>query len=278
MFLEHRNSPIGIFDSGVGGLSVLKAIENHLPNESLIYVADSAYAPYGERSSEYINDRSFALAEYFKEKQVKAIVVACNTASVVALNALRSRLDVPVVGIEPAIKPAARDTRSGVIGVLATSRTVESPNVRKLCELYGQDVEIILQACPGLVEQIERAQQHTQSTQDMLKAFLTPLVEAGADTIVLGCTHYRFVSEQIKKCIGDDVLIMEPGAAVARQLKRKLVSASTMREDNRLPIEPYSTTFYTTGCVQESQAVFSALIGHDVPLHPLQLNEAAVCG
>ena len=229
------DAAIGIFDSGVGGLTVLQAVRAQLSAENLLYVADSQHMPYGERDPEYITRRCIAVARFLHQQPVKALVVACNTASVVTIQTLREQLDIPIVGIEPAIKPAASVTRSGVVGVMATSRTVHSPGVKKLCDLYGQNVEIILTPCAGLVERIERTELDTPSTRALLSSFVTPMLAAGADTIVLGCTHYPFVRDVIQDIVGNAVTIIEPGAAVARQLTRRPVSYTHLT----LPTTPY---------------------------------------
>ncbi len=213
---------IGIFDSGVGGLSLLHAIRQKLPAAQLLYVADSGNAPYGDRTPEFINARCEKIAGFLIEQNVSALVVACNTASVLAIENLRAKYSIPIVGIEPAIKPAASYTRSGTVGVLATSRTVESIGVKRLCELYGDNVNIILQPCPGLVEHIENAELNSAATKALLLKYLTLLIEQGADTIVLGCTHYPFIRSSIQEIVGNSVTVIEPGDAVARQLQRRL--------------------------------------------------------
>ncbi len=219
---QSSNLSIGVFDSGVGGLSLLRVIRKHLPDARLLYVADSAHAPYGDRRAEFIRQRCETIAAFLVAQRVSAIVVACNTASVLALNHLRQKFEIPFVGIEPAIKPAASFTRSGVVGVLATSRTIESPGVKRLCELYGDNVEILLQACPGLADRIENADLASTETRSLLQQALAPLLDRGADTIVLGCTHYPFVKPVVQQIVGSRVTVIEPGDAVARQLQRRL--------------------------------------------------------
>lgn len=266
---------IGVFDSGVGGLSVLRAIRQLLPHEQLLYVADSAHAPYGERHPEYIERRSMIIAQFLRLQPVKAIVVACNTASVMAIESLRKDLDIPIVGIEPAIKPAAKLTSSGVVGVMATSRTVQSDNVKRLCELYARDTKIILQPCPGLVEQIERADLDGPKTIALLDEYLEPMLDAGADTIVLGCTHYPFVERVIQQRVGGSVSIIEPGAAVARQLRRRLEARSLLIESSSASVEdghaPESLeTFFSTASMGTSAKAISALWGKPVAVRYLE--------
>jgi len=266
---ETPGEAIGVFDSGVGGLTVLRAIQQQLPLEKLLYVADSAHAPYGEREPEYIADRCMAISQFLQRQSVKALVVACNTASVVAIQELRKAFDIPIVGIEPAIKPAASVTRSGVVGVLATSRTLQSPGVTRLCELYGQNVEIILQPCPGLVDCIERAALETPETEQLLRELLSPMLDAEADTIVLGCTHYPFVRDLIQQIAGSSVTVIEPGAAVARQLNRRLDELNLKAKGDTQPIAD-RTTFYSTGKIGEAAGVISSLWGSSVAIRYLE--------
>jgi glutamate racemase len=242
---------IGVFDSGVGGLSVLRAIHAALPHEHLVYVADSGHAPYGDQSEAHITQRTLTVGNWLAEQGVKGITIACNTATVVAAKTLRDQTHLPVVAIEPAIKPAVALTRSGVVGVLATRQTVQSASVARLVELYGADKLILLQGCPGLVEQVERADLHSAETEALLHQFITPLIEQGADTLVLGCTHYPFLRDTIQRVAGVGVTLLDPAEAVARELARRLAdngglsSASTQG----------SVQFFTSGDVAQAQAV-----------------------
>ena len=215
-------NPIGVFDSGVGGLSVLREIRRELPGEDLIYVADSAHAPYGDKPQEFIESRAFTITRFLLASNAKAIVVACNTATGAAVAALRSHFILPIVAMEPAIKPAAAQTRSGVIGVLATRRTLVSHNFVKLFARYGDDVEILAQACPGLVEQVEAGDLSGPKTRNLVENYVLPLLERGADTLVLGCTHYPFLSPLIQYVSGPGVKVIDSSEAVARQLRRRL--------------------------------------------------------
>jgi glutamate racemase len=214
--------PIGVFDSGIGGLSVLKEIHQILPNENLIYVGDSAHAPYGDRSAKYVRERSQSIADFLLDQGVKAIVVACNTATAEAATQLRETMDVPVIGLEPAIKPAAQLSKSGVIGVLATQRTIDSERLLGLTERYAQNKKVLAQACPGLVEQVEAYKLNHPDTQKLLKQYIQPLLDQGVDALILGCTHYPFLLAEIRKITGKDIQILETGKSVAEQLKRIL--------------------------------------------------------
>ncbi|GAA5173235.1 glutamate racemase [Niveibacterium umoris] len=216
--------PIGIFDSGVGGLSVLREIRALLPEESLIYCADSGHAPYGDKSQQVIRERSLELAEFLVSHEVKAIVIACNTATAAASRALRERWpSLPVIGMEPAVKPATAATRSGTVGVLATVGTLSSAQFAALLDTFGQDVRVVTQPGVGLVEAVERGELDSDSTRHMLSAHLQPLLAAGADVIVLGCTHYVFLRPLVETIVGPGVKVIDTGAAVARQLERRLV-------------------------------------------------------
>lgn len=259
-------APIGVFDSGVGGLSVLRAIRAELPWEDLLYVADSGYAPYGDRDADFIAERATTITELLLDAGVKAIVVACNTATVVAIETLRSWCPVPVVAMEPAIKPAAQHTKSGVVGVLATRRTLSSPSVARLCAAYGNDIEILLQPCPGLVEQVEKAQLHSETTRDLLVSYLAPLLHAGADTIVLGCTHYPFLVPLIRDIVGLDVAIIDPATAVAKELARRLQGNFASFSGQRAA----AVRFFSSTAVEEASLIISALWGNRVLVHELK--------
>jgi glutamate racemase len=213
---------VGIFDSGVGGLSVLREIRRELPFEDLIYAADSKYTPYGDQPAEFIERRAFAMVEFLVNQGAKAIVVACNTATGVAVGALRARWSLPIVAIEPAIKPAASVTKSGVVGVLATSQTIASPNFARLVGIVSGAATILPQPCPGLVEQVERGELNSASTRALVEQYVTPLLAKRADTLVLGCTHYPLIADLIRSVAGPAVTIVDPAQAVAKELRRRL--------------------------------------------------------
>ncbi len=249
-------NPIGVFDSGVGGLSVLHEIRRALPGEDLLYVADSAHAPYGDKSQQFIEDRSIAISEFLVSRNAKAIVVACNTATGAAITTLRSRFSIPIIAMEPAVKPAAANSKSGVIGVLATSRTLASDNFVKLFARYGADVEILGQACPGLVEQVEAGDLSGDKTRILLEQrYVIPLLERGADTIVLGCTHYPFLAPLIQEIAGPRVAVIDSAAAVARQLRRRLEVVDLLADAARVGAE----SFWTSGTLDKAQPLISQL-------------------
>ena len=247
---------IGVFDSGVGGLSVLRAIRAALPAENLVYVADSGHAPYGDKSEAHIIERTLAVGNWLAVSGVKAITVACNTATVVAIRHLREQTHIPVVAIEPAIKPAANTTRTGVVGVLATTQTLQSESVARLCIEHGEGKRILLQACPGWVEAVEQADLHSPQTEALLRQFVVPLMDQGVDTLVLGCTHYPFLRNTLQRIVGDDVVLIDPAVAVATELTRRLGN------DRRMDEQHIGTTrFFTTGDVLHVQQVVAHLWG-----------------
>lgn len=218
-----REAPIGVFDSGVGGLSVLAEIQQLLPNETLLYVADCGNIPYGEKTPEFIRQRCSVMAGFFQEQGAKALVLACNTATVAGVADLRRDYpDWPMVGMEPAVKPAAAATRSGVVGVLATTGTLQSAKFAALLDRFATDVQVITQPCPGLVELIENGDLHSPALRQLLASYVGPLLAAGCDTIILGCTHYPFLKPMLRQMIPEDISLVDTGAAVARQLQRLL--------------------------------------------------------
>jgi glutamate racemase len=253
-------NPIGVFDSGVGGLSVLREIRRELPGEDLLYVADSGHAPYGDKSTQLIEARSIAIVEFLVSQHAKAIVVACNTATGAAIETLRARFSVPIVAMEPAVKPAATHTKSGVIGVLATSGTLVSNNFAKLHARFGADVNILVQACPGLVEQVEAGDLSGDKTRALIKQYVLPLLAQKADTIVLGCTHYPFLVPLIQEITGPTVAIIDPAAAIARELRRRLASIKQLSPEARAGTE----RFWTSAAPDKTKQVISQLWRADI--------------
>jgi glutamate racemase len=258
-------SPIGVFDSGVGGLSVLREIRRELPHEDLLYVADSGHAPYGDKSTQLIEARAIAIVEFLASQHAKAIVVACNTATGAAVKTLRSRFSIPIVAMEPAVKPAAAHTQSGVIGVLATSGTIASDNFAKLYTRFGADVKILMQACPGLVEQVEAGDLSGGKTRALIAQYVLPLLAQNADTIVLGCTHYPFLISLIQEIAGPSVAIIDPAAAVARELRRRLESIAMLSHGTGAGTEH----FWTSATPDTARQVISQLWKTDVDVQNL---------
>ncbi len=218
-----NDRPIGIFDSGIGGLTVTQAIRQALPKERLLYFGDTANMPYGQRSLEEVRAFSMAITEALLRKDCKLIVVACNTASGAALQDLRERWpNIPFVGMEPAVKPAAEHTRSGVVGVIATTATFQTQVYASVVERFGKDVHVLHQACPGLVSAIECGDLDGPGTEHMLRGWLEPMVAKGIDALVLGCTHYPLVRALIERIVGPGVRVIDPSPAVAKQVARLL--------------------------------------------------------
>jgi len=253
-------NPIGVFDSGVGGLSVLREIRRELPHEDLLYVADSGHAPYGDKSAQLIEARAIAIAEFLVNRHAKAIVVACNTATSAAIETLRARFPVPIVAMEPAVKPAAAHTKSGVIGVLATSGTIGSNNFAKLHARFGTDVNILVQACPGLVEQVETGDLSSDKTRALIEQYVLPLLAQNVDTIVLGCTHYPFLAPLIQEIAGPTIAIIDPAAAIARELRRQLTSIKQLSPEARAGTE----RFWTSAAPDKTKQVIAQLRQMDV--------------
>lgn len=227
-------SPIGIFDSGVGGLSVLRAIRAQMPEESVLYFGDQGHIPYGPRPMEQIKIFSEAITRFLLERDAKIIVVACNTASAAALRHLRETLpDVQFVGMEPAVKPAAEQTATGKVGVLATPATFQGALYASVVERFANGVELFQNTCPGLVQEIEQGNLNGAETRRILNEALLPMLEKKIDTVVLGCTHYPFVIPLIQEIVGDAkrVRVIDPAPAVARQVKR-LLEAGGMKSRN----------------------------------------------
>jgi len=257
-------SSIGVFDSGVGGLSVLHHIRRALPNERLIYVADSGHVPYGDKSPGYIEKRSHTLTRFLIEQGADAIVIACNTATAAAATSLRSQFGIPIVGMEPAVKPAVAATRSSVIGVLATIGTLESARFAALLEKYAGDVKIVTQGCPGLVEQVEQGELSGARTRELIERYTAPLLARGADTLILGCTHYPFLAPLIREVVGANITLVDTGAAVARQLQRRIHTELPHRLHGEA-----SEQFFTSGDVEQASRIMPLLWGEDVAVRQL---------
>jgi glutamate racemase len=257
--------PIGVFDSGVGGVSVLREIRSELPDEDLVYVADSGHAPYGDRAATYIEARAFAVMDFLVAERVKAAVVACNTVTGVAVERLRARFDLPIVAIEPAVKPAVTSTKTGIVGVLATTVTLESPNVVRLLATYAGGTTVVSQPCPGWVDLVERGETAGPAALAAVAAYVRPLVERGADTLVLGCTHYVFLEPLIREVAGPAVAVVNPAPAVARQLHRRLTAAGLRGSSAATGRQ----RFYCTGDPATVGAVLTKLWGRPVVAEPL---------
>lgn len=267
--------PIGIFDSGIGGLTVLRAIHQPMPNQALLYLADQAHVPYGPRPMLEVRIFAEAITRYLLHRGARLIVVACNAASAAALKYLRSTFpDVPFVGMEPAVKPAAEHTRSGVVGVLATPATFQGELYASVVERFGKDVKLLQHTCPGLVTQIESGALESSETRRILEAALQPMLDQGIDTVVLGCTHYPFVIPLIQQITGPSVRVIDPAPAVARQVQRLLGAANLLKLDleveRTLAGEPRQLMhFTTTGEAARLESMLPGLLGEKFPVEAL---------
>ncbi|MDB5749017.1 MAG: glutamate racemase, partial [Massilia sp.] len=263
---------IGIFDSGVGGLSVLRHIRAQLPHEHLIYFADSGFAPYGDKPQMLVTERVLAIGAFFHAQGAKAVVVACNTATVAAIAVLRERYPgMPIVGVEPGLKPAAAATRNGIVGVLATERTISSSKFLLLLDQISAatGARFLLQACNGLADQIEFGALESDATDALLRRFIAPLLDQGADVLVLGCTHYPLVQASIERVIAAHtarpVTLIDTGDAVARQLERLLTAGGIVRR--AAASHPARLDGYTSASATALSAAFAGLLGLDPPVH-----------
>lgn len=266
--MEHPAGPIGVFDSGVGGLSVLRAVRRNFPGENLLYLADQANVPYGSRSLEEVRYFSKLITEYFLSREAKLVVVACNTASAAALIYLRQTFpDTIFVGMEPAVKPAAEQTRSGVVGVLATPATFQSELYASVVERFAKGVTLMQDTCEGLVEEIEAGNLHGEAARGILTRALTPMIARGLDTVVLGCTHYPFVFPLIEDIVGPEVRLIDPAPAVARQVGRLLEQVG----QNPPGKTHGETNLLTTGKVNGLKT-FVKIIGMDGEVKSLDLG------
>lgn len=255
---SNRSGAVGVFDSGLGGISVLREIRAVLPCEDLAYVADTAYCPYGGRPYDVIRERAEAIARFLIEQQgVKALVAACNTATVAAIEHLRSTFQIPIVGMEPGVKPAVVASRTGVVGVLATGATLAGERFNQLVERFAGETNVLTQPCPGLVERVEAGALNDEETRALLRGYLRPLLERGADTIVLGCTHYPFLRPTVEALVPAGTRIIDTGAAVARQTARVLAAQDLLQTHSR----PGRERFYTTADPLLVQPVLEQLWG-----------------
>jgi glutamate racemase len=268
--LSSNDAPVGIFDSGMGGLSILRHIRAQLPHEHLIYVADTGFAPYGDKPEHVVAERSLAIVRFLVAHGAKAIVVACNTATIAAVKLLRERFPaLPIVGVEPGLKPAAAVTRSGKVGVLATARTLAGDKFLALRDQIGAatGTAFLLQPCIGLVDCIELGD--NEGTLRLLRQYVTPLLAQGADTLVLGCTHYPLVRASIEDVLDEagahDITLIDTGDPVARQLARLLETGGLLRPASSPA--PASVEAYTSASATALSAAFNSLVGIDPPVY-----------
>ncbi|MCO5203930.1 MAG: glutamate racemase [Anaerolineae bacterium] len=258
--MTSRHQPIGLFDSGIGGLSVLQHVRQQLPDEDLLYFADQAHVPYGRRSAESVQQLSLAVTRFLLEQGAKLIVVACNTASAAALTWLRQTVpSIPFVGMEPAVKPGAQSTQTGSVGVLATQGTFGSPRYARLMASYANGVTVYENPCLGLVELIEAGESDSAETEALLKTILLPMLAKGVDTLVLGCTHYPFAIDAMRRVVGPDITIIDPAPAVVRQTRRVLTEQELLNDSGG------SVVAYTSGDVARFVDQTSSLLDSTFP-------------
>ena len=274
------NRPIVIFDSGLGGITIAKEIRQQLPSENLIYLADSAFAPYGDKSPAQIIKRVNAIANWCKTLTAKSLVVACNTATVTAIDSLRAQYAMPIIGVEPAIKPAAKASLTKHIGILATQATASNSRFLALSTQHANNCQVHIQPCPGLVELIEQDQSESAACQALLMQYLTPLLEHNIDHLVLGCTHYPILTEQINALLKEhstiDVELMETAKPVTQQLKQTLSEAQLLASNNQHPWQQ----FYTTAQIEQQNRqalaqLMGRVFGHEIELKTAQIKHSS---
>lgn len=247
---DTATGPVGVFDSGIGGLSIVRALQRRLPQQDVFYVADQAHCPYGEKPQSSVRRFSQGIARFLVDRGAWVIVVACNTASATALASLRRQFPrARFVGMVPAIKPAAAITRTGVVGVLATPLTLHGRLYDEVVHRYARDVQVVSKVCVGLVERVELGDFDGPDTEHLVQSCLTPLLEAGADVLVLGCTHYPFLMPLLQRLLPDGVRVIEPSDAIARQTQRVLAETGQLA-----PAERAGQTIYTTSGDVQSYA------------------------
>lgn len=255
--------PIGVFDSGVGGLSVWREIRRALPNEDTIYFADQIHVPYGPRGELEIRGFCDGIARFLLDRGCKALVVACNTASAAALKHLRDSLpEVPSIGMEPAVKPAAAQTTSGVVGIMATPATFQGRLFKATAGRHAAGIRLVNQVCDGLAEHVEAGHLNGPETEAILRRCLAPILAAGADTIVLACTHYPFVIDTIRRLAGAGVSVIDPAPAIARHLGDVLAAQGLQRQG----AHPGQHHFLTSGDVEQFAGALLRLTGTRAPV------------
>ena len=274
----HNPITVGVFDSGVGGLSVLRAIRDALPGIRHVYVADSGFAPYGERRDDYVIDRARRITNFLQAQGASVIVIACNTATAAAISHLRSVYpETLFVGVEPGLKPAVAISRNKIVGVLATAGTLRSEKFARLLRPFETEARIHLQACPGLARAIELADLHSPEITSLVERYCAPLREAEADTVVLGCTHYPFAMASIQRALGARVQLIDTAIAVARQtaaqvqnLIRQFSAQRGSADPAGGPTEPaLGVTAYTTGDVDSLRRICGAWLDFEVAIQPM---------
>jgi len=264
MELTSNNQPIGIFDSGLGGLSVLQHIHQILPKENIQYIADSGYAPYGCQDERFVEQRSRIITEHLLEQGAKVIVIACNTATASIIETFREQYGIPFIGVEPGIKPAIQISRNGNIGVMATTGTLSSHRYEALSQRFGHSVNVHNQPCPGLADQVEHGQIDAPKTLALLKNYIEPLLAKKVDTIVLGCTHYSFLTPLIRQFAGENITLVDTSWAVAEQLARVLRYQALENQSAQQTV-----SYFTTGSIIDTRQSIKRLLGYEIKVNTL---------
>ncbi len=255
-----KQQPIGIFDSGIGGLSICHAVKDILPEEDVLYFADVEFSPYGTKSQEMIAQRSEYIVNHLVEQGCKLIVVACNTATVNSIALLRSKYSVPIVGVEPGVKPAALTSKKGVIGVLATEQTLRSESFQRLKSIYDSRVKIETKACPDFVSLVENLEHESESAVAIAEQYIRPLLQVGCDQLILGCTHFSFLMEAIEEVVQKEANIIDTAVPVVMEIKKQLLNRNI---NNALGLQG-TTHFWTSGDSSKTARTISNLWGQEV--------------
>lgn len=263
-----QNKPIGVFDSGIGGLSIAHAIKDELPNEDLMYFADLAFSPYGDKSQQIIKERSEFIVRFLVKQGCKAIVVACNTATVNTISYLREIFSVPIIGVEPGIKPAALLSKTGVIGVLATERTISSDSFQILRAKYANTVSIESIACPKFVTLVEECEHESEAALSVAEQYIRPLLSRKCDQIILGCTHFSFLKSTISKVVLTEANIIDTALPVATEVKRRLHNLNLLNERNILG----KSQFWSNNNYTYLTATLNQLWKHDMEISKFNDN------
>ena len=255
-----NHQPIAVFDSGLGGLTVLRALRDQLPHEDFFYFADTRFLPYGDRPEVFLKERGVLIAQALAQRGAKALVIACNTATAAAAEAIRAATTLPIVALEPGVKPAAALTKSGVIGVLATTRTLQSERFQRLVAGHANHLKVLPVACPGLAEAIEAGGPESPEVAKLLDTFVAPMATAGVDVVVLGCTHYPWVAEAIASRMPAGIHLLDTGEPVARQLERLLKLSGLLGGGSG------QLTIATSGAPNKVNATVHRLWGQKMPV------------
>lgn len=267
--MMEKRKPIGIFDSGVGGLSICHAIKCTLPEEDLVYFADIAFSPYGNKSKNMVRERSDYIVNFLISRDCKAIVVACNTATTNSIHYLRSKFSIPIIGVEPAIKPAALESKKGVIGVLATEQTLESDSFKVLKSKYSKKVKIESMACPKFVSLVENLNHNSKEAFEVADQYVRPLLLNGSDKIILGCTHFSFLWSALSKAVGDEADLIDTASPVATQVKKRLHDLNL--QNSR--IGSGNAEFWTSGSSKEVIKPMSKLWGSCIDVYEVRAKQ-----